>query len=48
MKICEMSDKDLALIAAKLIPQATEIHIKSFIKIVRELCKKPNQISEPL
>jgi hypothetical protein len=39
MKLCKMSDKDLALLATKLIENPTEIHIKAFIKIVRELCK---------
>jgi hypothetical protein len=43
-----MSDKDLALIGVKLLQPTTEVHIKAFIKIVRDLCKKSNQVSEPL
>jgi hypothetical protein len=35
-----MSDKEIALLATKLLQQATETHIEAFIKIVRDLCKK--------
>ena len=49
-KLCQMSDKDLALIAVKLLQTTTEVHIEAFIKIVRDMCKKSNHASslEPI
>jgi len=44
MSICKninrLSDKELALLAAKLLQPTTETHVKAFITIVRSLCRE--------
>jgi hypothetical protein len=42
--LCRLSDKDLALLAIKLLQEkgakeVTDVHIKSFITIIRKVCE---------
>jgi hypothetical protein len=43
-KICKLSDKELALLILKVlqergVKEVTDVHIKSFVKIVKKYCE---------
>jgi hypothetical protein len=44
VKLCRLGDRDLALIAIKLLQEkgakeVTDVHVKSFVKIVKKYCE---------
>jgi hypothetical protein len=46
--ICKLSDKDLSLLAIKVLrekgsKEVTDVHVKSFIMIIRKMCEMLNK-----
>jgi hypothetical protein len=42
--LCRLSNKQLVLLALRLLKRASDVHIKAFVRIVREYCKEAEDV----
>jgi hypothetical protein len=42
--LCRLSNKQLVLLALKLLKRTSDVHIKTFVRIVREYCKEVENV----